>query len=352
MRTILKLNPTCLLSYLFLISILNSCGSYQGVSYYASDGIYGGELTAKKTPAQVKTNQKSIYYKDYFSNIADDYSSLNNTQDYVFTDTENYSSNRGNKNVKVNSQAPWGDHTSRTEVYYINNNPWGYFNFNWGFYGGFYNSFYDPFWGFSPFYNRGLIYPNWGLGFYDPFFYRGGINFGYRFNRYNFLTRHSLLNRFYRYGNNRGYAHSGYSRGFNGYSNRATNSRGSRARQINNQTNSSYRANNNSRVSSNNNGSIVNRYNVGRSSQNDRSNQGVTRNASPQSNQSSTYRNSPQSNPKSYSNNSTRSNRSNYNSGRSYSPSRSYSSSNGRSSSYSSGSRGSSSGSKSSSRGR
>ena len=356
MRTILNLNFIYQLSCFFLIFTLYSCGSYQGVSYYASDGIYSGEVAVRTTPAQAKTNPKGVYYKDYFNNIADDYTSLDNPQDYVYTDTENYSSKNGNGNVRVNSQAPWGDQSSRTEVYYINNNPWGYFNFNrgfyGGFYGGFYNPFYDPFWGYSPFYNGGFMYPNWGLGFYDPFFYRGGINFGYRFYRNNFLMRHRLFNRFYGYGNNRGYARSGYSRGYNSYSNRNATSRASRAGQINNQVNSFARANINSRVSSNNyKSSNVNRYNIGRRPQNDKSNQGVTKNASSQTNQNNTYRSSSQSNSRSYSNNSSRSSTSNYNSGRSYSPPRSYSSS-GRSSSYSSGSRGSSSGGRSSSRSR
>ena len=48
MRTKLFLIHTHLLSSLFLISSLFSCGSYQMVSYYASDGIYGGEVALRK----------------------------------------------------------------------------------------------------------------------------------------------------------------------------------------------------------------------------------------------------------------------------------------------------------------
>ena len=50
-------------------------------------------------------------------------------QNYAYTDTENYSSQTNNGNVQVNSQAPWGASTNRTEVYLVNNNPWN------GFYG-------------------------------------------------------------------------------------------------------------------------------------------------------------------------------------------------------------------------
>jgi hypothetical protein len=153
MRTKLNLILTPVLSTLFLLLTLISCGSYQGTSYYASDGIYGVETELRTRPVQPKANSNGVYYKDYFNNVADDYSSLDNPQDYAYTDTENYTSNNNsNANVSVNSQAPWGDRTSKTEIYYINNNPWGYFNNGWGFYGGNYNSFYDPFWGYSPFY--------------------------------------------------------------------------------------------------------------------------------------------------------------------------------------------------------
>ena len=77
MRTKLYLIPTQLLSSLFLISTLFSCGSYQTLSYYASDGIYGGEVAVRKT-VEPKTNDNGVYYKNYFSNVADDYSSLDN----------------------------------------------------------------------------------------------------------------------------------------------------------------------------------------------------------------------------------------------------------------------------------
>ena len=335
MRTKLNLIPTHLLSSLFLISTLFSCGSYQTLSYYASDGIYGGEVAVRKT-VEPKTNDNGVYYKNYFSNVADDYSSLDNPQNYAFTDTNNYSSYNGNGNVQVNSQAPWGDRTRKTEIYYINNNPWGYFNFNWGFY----NSFYDPIWGYSPFFYSGFYRPNWGLSFYDPFF-RFGYGFGYPFYAPRYGFRGYYGNRY-----DRKYAYSSYSRGSSRYANSST-SRGRRSGQ-------GYFSSNNSRnnkynTTDNFNSSSTNRYNVGRrtSQTSNGSNSKVTRNANTRSNQNSRYNNRSQSNS-----NYPSSKRSNYNSGRSYGSSRSSYSSIGRSSSYSSGSRGSSSGGRSSSRGR
>ena len=340
MRTKLNLKSYHFLSSLFLISTLFSCGSYQGVSYYASDGIYGGEVAIKTKPEKSQTNTKGVYYKDYFNNISDEYSSLDDPQNYVYTDTDNYSSNNGNSNVRVNSQAPWGDRTNRTEVYYINNNPWGYFNFNWGFH----NSFYDPFWNYSPFFfNRGFYRPYWGLSFYDPYYRFGYGYYGYPYfgSPYRYGYRGYYGNRY-----DRGFARSPYSRGSGRYAN-ANNSRGGRYDQNFSRSDSS-RSNSYNGVNTDP-ASYTSRYNEGRrppSQTTSRANSQVTRNANTKSNQNSSYNNRSQSN----SNYSSRS-RSNYNSGRSNSSSRSYSSG-GRTSSYSSGSRGSSSRSSSGSRGR
>jgi len=348
MRTRFKHLPASYFGSLILIVALASCSGYQSTSYYPSDGIYGGEMVSRTKTAPVENskdnnNSKEVYYKDYFSNVADDYASLDNPQQYVFTDTDNYSINRGNANVQVNSQAPWGDQTSRTEIYYINNNPWGYFNNGWGFN----NSFYDPFWGYRPFYGGFYNRPFWGLGFYHPYsWYR------YQYFGHPFYNRFRPYRGFYNNGYNRSYARSGYSRGSAGNYN-YNNSRSSRAVQNSSRTGSS-RANGYNKTGSNTT-TGENRYNVGRrvqsSANTNRSNGTAGQSSTSRSNQKSNYRSSPQSSSRSYSDNNSQSRRSNYNSGRSYSSSRSSYSSSGRSSSsYSSGSRGSSS--SSSSRGR
>ncbi|RPG63258.1 MAG: hypothetical protein CBC02_011090, partial [Flavobacteriaceae bacterium TMED42] len=273
MRTKLNLKSHHLLTSLFLISTLFSCGSYQGVSYYASDGIYGGEVAVKTKPEKSQTNTKGVYYKDYFNNISDDYSSLDDPQNYVYTDTDNYSSNNGNSNVRVNSQAPWGDRTSRTEVYYINNNPWGYFNFNWGFH----NFFYDPFWNYSPFFfNRGFYRPYWGLSFFDPYYRFGYGYYGYPYfgSPYRYGYRGYYGNRY-----DRGFARSPYSRGSGRYAN-ANNSRGGRYDQNFSRSDSS-RSNNYNGVNTDP-ASYTSRYNEGRrppSQTTSRANSQVTRNA-------------------------------------------------------------------------
>lgn len=342
MRTKLNLKLYHLLSSLFLISTIFSCGSYQGVSYYASDGIYGGNASVGTRTEKSNKDNKEVYYKEYFNNIADDYSSLENPQKYVDIDSDNYIDNnvRGNSDVRVNSQAPWGDRTSKTEVYYINNNPWGYFNNNWGFY----NSFFDPFWNYNPFFNRGFYRPFWGLSFYDPFYrfgyfgYYGYPNFGYPY-RYGYRGYYGNLY-------DRSYAQSPYSRGSGRYAN-ANNSMGGRYSENFSRTRSA-RSNRYSRVNTNS-ASSTKRYNEGRRPPSKTSNSNssqTSRSNNTRSNNNSRYNNRTQSNS-----NYSSTNRSNYNSGRSFSSSRSYSSG-GRSSNYSSGSRGYISGGRSSSRGR
>jgi hypothetical protein len=346
MRIKLNLISNQLLISLFLISIITvSCGSYQTVSYYAPDGIYGTEMGANAKPEQPKINNSGIYFKDYFSNVADDYSSIDNTQNFALTETDTYSSNNANSDVRVNSQAPWGDRTNKTEIYYINNNPWGYFNSGWGFY----NNFFDPFWGYSPFFFRGFYRPYWGLSFYDPYF-----NFGYGFGFPFYGPRYGFRN-FYNNRYERSYARSSYSRGSGRYS-YANSTSGGRSSQNFKNLNSSRNQSYSGTVSKNNPTSNTNRYNLGRKPQNhiskNESGQKVTRKiTNSQSTKSSNYRSSTQRiSPSPYSNSSLRGN---YNSRGSYNSSRSSYSFGGRSSSgYSSSSRGSSSGGRASSRGR
>ena len=200
-----------LLCISFFLAIL-SCGSYQGVSYYGSDGIYGDPNTPKTEQLPSSKSGENLYFKDYFGNLADNYSSLENPEGETFTDTDNYTSNQNNGNISIDSQAPWGDKTSRTEIYYINN-PWGYFNNGWAFNRGFFNSFLDPFWG--GFYGGGFrnFYNPWGFNYYAPF-YGYGFPFAYG---YPFRSRyHNGSYAYNRY--NMGYSYSGYSRGNDVYS--------------------------------------------------------------------------------------------------------------------------------------
>ena len=154
--------------------LLINCAGYQNASYYASDGIYGDPVVVQKTE-----NRNGKYYKQYFQNMDDDYSSVSDDAVY-FTNPDSYA----NQNVVTNQpsqQIPWGGQTTSSDVYIFNNRPafgfgfsnfgWGFNNFNFGydpfFFGynpyrfGFRNRFNNPWWnGFSPFYDP----------FYSPFY--------------------------------------------------------------------------------------------------------------------------------------------------------------------------------------
>ena len=265
MRTLLIFSKTLRLLSISLFLTILSCGSYQGVSYYRSDGIYGDPNTPETEQIPSSKSRENLYYKDYFGNLADGYSSLEDPQGETFTDVENYSNNQNYGNKSINSQAPWGDNTSKTEIYYINNNPWGYFNNVWAFNRGFFNSFYDPFW--AGFYGGGLFgsgfrnfYNPWGFNFYVPFY---GYGFPYT---YGYPLRSRYYNGSHAFnGYNMGYSYSGYSRGNDVYS-KSNKSRGGRPSRVvsiiesnRNQTNSS----NNLKGNTSNN----KRYNIGRRSE-------------------------------------------------------------------------------------
>lgn len=262
--------------------LLVNCAGFQNASYYQSDGIYGDKIVV------VKKTEKSNgeYYKQYFRNLSDDYSSVTDDAAY-FTDAEAYA-NPVDNNIQPAGQIPWGGQTTSTDIYVFNNQPafgfgmnnfgWGFSNFDVGFgpyyytnggrfrpfnpYGynpylgfgynnpyfrfGFRNRFFNPWWnGYSPFYN------SFYSPFYNPFF-NGYAGLHYRPNYYNY--------RFFR--NNRGSnynrAYSGLSkgrRGEKGYQNsRDRNNRNERAQ-------NSQRKNNDFAVRAS-----VNRLNIGRGS--------------------------------------------------------------------------------------
>lgn len=199
---------------------LVGCGSFQGASYFSSDGIYTTKTqvrTERTVRTQATNSNNSSYYSEYFKDAAA--GTLADNEEY-FTDTDNYTSEQDytDENTYVeSSQIPWGGQTSQTEVVIIDRSPnfmWGlsgfafraspfwsgyYFNdpFRFG-YGGFRTPFMNPYYGYGGF--AGV----WGYDpFYSPFSYYPGYAFGYGWNRWN------RWNRWKRWGNH-GYGHHGY----------------------------------------------------------------------------------------------------------------------------------------------
>ena len=186
---------------LFSSALVLSCGSFQSASYYESDGIYVSKTKTEITQTPKKNN--SSYYQQYFQNVADEGYVEPASDEIYFTDTDSYESTgqyyQNNTVEYGNSQIPWGEQTSRTEIVYIDNSPsylWGLSGFAFNFspfwndyyanpyrfgYGRFNRSFYNypyngfgGFWGYDPFYSPFSYYG----GFYNPY----GFGFGYGYH--------------------------------------------------------------------------------------------------------------------------------------------------------------------------
>jgi hypothetical protein len=102
-----KLSIYSLFGLLFVL--FSSCGSYQSVSYYDNDGIYGATASNQKSIASETPNK----YQEYFRSLNED---LKND---VITDVDNYSSFQDstvvttttNENVERNYSG-WGSNAS------------------------------------------------------------------------------------------------------------------------------------------------------------------------------------------------------------------------------------------------
>ena len=165
-----KLTPTPIFPSIFYIGIALltwNCGSYQGSSYYGSDGIYNSSYSQSEYRTAQPVSGAQNYYKNYFQNLSDDYTT-DADQETVFTDVDAYTSVENNPN----DQQPWGAQTQKTEIYLIDNTR--NFNPNFGF-DWYYNTWGYPYWGYySPFgwWNRPYRFnnPYWGWSFYSPFY--------------------------------------------------------------------------------------------------------------------------------------------------------------------------------------
>ena len=188
-------NTILISSFIFFLAIVFSCGTYQGSSYYTSDGIYGGTSISEN---ETNDLNNSSFYKDVFNNIADDYSSTNDFQNYVFTDIDNYHSSDQNVDASLNSQMPWGDKVDNTQIYYTNNLPmhyyydyyYPYYNYGYG-----YMTSYSPLWRRYRYYDYYLTHRyygghSWGLGYYGGYPYHNywpyyGGYYGMSYHPYN-----------------------------------------------------------------------------------------------------------------------------------------------------------------------
>jgi len=141
--------------------ITTSCGSYQNVSYYDNDGIYG---SSERPNEQVVNRSREVNveqsneYAQKFRAMQDDYT--------YFTDVDSYQSSQAqdtvvtvyNNEYSNQNNAGWGNNAASVNINYYDNG-WGWNNWgmgwnNWGM--GWNN------WGWG--WNTGWGWNNWGMG--------------------------------------------------------------------------------------------------------------------------------------------------------------------------------------------
>jgi len=256
-----------LIAGVLTVVFVSSCGSsYQNASVQ-NDGIYASDAVADKntSPDNANTKSNSTYYQNYFEE-QDQLISQARSQNEVFTDIDNYSSQGEgdvpeedittdeNASQYSDSYGGWGTQPTSVSINYIDNGfwgpnwGWGRFGFGpgWGWGGGFYGAgwgwgggLYGPGWGWG----GGFFGPGWGWGgfglwggFYGPAigwggfygpgwggFYGSGLAYNNLAFHGNYRARNSYLNR--------------------GRSNLALNSQNSRSRLNTNARNSRVNAN-------------------------------------------------------------------------------------------------------------
>lgn len=213
--------------FLVLVASLNllSCGSFQGVSYFSSDGIYNSKVQIRNERPVPITKNNSNYYLNYFKDAAQGTISEN---EIYFTDTDNYTSEENyldDSNYVESSQIPWGEKSTQTEIIIIDRSPnfmWGLSNFAFRT-SPFWNNYYSaPFrFGYGlngtslmdPFINTyyGGYSGNWGYDtFFSPFSYYSGYRFGYGFgwNRWSRWNHYGIGNNNYNHISDYGKDHS------------------------------------------------------------------------------------------------------------------------------------------------
>lgn len=176
----------------FSVMLVVGCSGYQPVSYYG-DGIYGEAPKPQPrqevaVPQQAPQQQSGTYYKNYFADKA----TQGVSNDYIFTNPEQYQNPMPDDTSVGNYQAhgSWGDQADRVNVNIIYNRPVGW-NWGWGWYDApfsygrsafwgynyhpwyftfdhFHNPYYNPYrWGYrSPYWNRWNRWDRWG--YYPP----------------------------------------------------------------------------------------------------------------------------------------------------------------------------------------
>jgi len=189
-------NPIRSFLNIFILISITACGSYQNSSVMTDD-IYENDkvVTTQVLEVQQLANSQNTFYKNAFSEKSKEYELINNENDILFTDAEQYSdANIENDSTDV-TYGPWGDNKTNVTINMLGghsmysirgsrsnypswlwNNGYGYGNvFGYGLHSWGYG--YDMFWTRPFHYNlhNGLFFPFWNnMGWYGYGYNYGG----------------------------------------------------------------------------------------------------------------------------------------------------------------------------------
>src|SRR5690606_15746104 len=288
MKTFLKTSSLITFSVAAVSSlVLVSCGSSRDAVYTDNDGIYNSSVNKQ-------TEQENNYYKQYFGTKAKQYENISDTEDYIFTDVEGYtSSGYVNEDGTIYEEyaggyGGWGDNSTEVTINVYPSYNYGYYWYrpHWWYYSGWGMSFWGGYYG-----------PSWYWCWYYPSYYYGwDWHWGHHHHHHNYYypyyggyDNYVVYNRgrrntdfIYRGTGSRDFQTSGR----NNYSQRETarrtnNTNYTRNNSINSRSNNIIRnSNNNSRYNSiiNRDNNSRNNSNINRNNNSGRNNSNINRN--------------------------------------------------------------------------
>ena len=245
-------NPIRSFLRIFILIFLTGCGSYQYSSIMTEDIYESGENVNPQTAQNTApTNAQSSYYQNAFSEKSNEYAAVNNENDVLFTDADEYTDSSVENDSTNNNYGPWGDNKTNVTINMIGgqsmynlrgsrsnypswlmNYGYGYGNvFGYGLHSWGYG--YDMYWT-KPYWNNfhnGLFYPYWNSMGY-------GYGYGYGYGGWpgnGWYGGYSFYNNYYRNNN----TNVAYISGRRGSSNLTSRSNFSSRASNNNYTNQS-----------------------------------------------------------------------------------------------------------------
>ena len=209
-------NPIRSFLRIFILIFLTGCGSYQYSSIMTEDIYESGENVNPQTAQNTApTNAQSSYYQNAFSEKSNEYAAVNNENDVLFTDADEYTDSSVENDSTNNNYGPWGDNKTNVTINMIggqsmynlrgsrSNYPSWLMNYGYGYgnvFGYGVNSWgfgYDMYWA-RPFYqnlHNGLFFPYWNYNM-------GGYGYGYGgWPGNGWYGGYSFYNNFYRNNN-------------------------------------------------------------------------------------------------------------------------------------------------------